>query len=151
VRVPKEVPPPVPDAQPAQDIDIVTVTITVTIPGATCSSSESSSASASGVIIVILRDPDIFVGGFCVFLLDRFRKRIVLLSLVLLLLLLLIQTGLTRTSPLQLLGDIAEGGITAPRARLVHRDPERLGECPRDRADELALALTVWGGGTWET
>jgi hypothetical protein len=62
----------------------------------------------------------------------------------------LIRTRLTRTSPSQLLGDLAEGGITAPRARLVHRDPERLGECPRDRADELALALTVCeepGGG----
>ena len=26
----------------------------------------------------------------------------------------------------------------------MHRNPERLGECPRNRADELVLALTVW-------
>jgi len=54
-------------------------------------------------------------------------------------------TGLTRSAAYesQILGDLPESIIAVEGARFVKRDPKRLGDCARYRADELAVTLAI--------
>jgi len=52
-------------------------------------------------------------------------------------------TGLTRSAASQILGDLPESIIAVEGTGLVKRDPKRLGDCARYRADELAVPLAI--------
>ena len=56
-------------------------------------------------------------------------------------------TGLTRSAASQIVDDLPERIIAVEGARLVQRDPKRLGDRACYRADKLAVALAVQNPG----